>query len=143
MRGFGYALFYFGGNVMALIKCPECSKDVSNKAKICPNCGYPVEMFLSENRVEIKLLPTEKIIGGPANFCTSRETVITAKGCTLWKGRHGETAVFNVAVPTVVTIDFGVLANPAKVIVEPNTKYELVYDIQQYQKHNFKLSEIE
>ena len=25
---------------MALIKCPECGKEISNKAKNCPNCGY-------------------------------------------------------------------------------------------------------
>ena len=27
---------------MALIKCPECGKEVSDKAKACPNCGYPI-----------------------------------------------------------------------------------------------------
>jgi hypothetical protein len=27
---------------MALIKCPECSKDVSDKAPACPNCGAPI-----------------------------------------------------------------------------------------------------
>lgn len=26
-----------------LTKCPECSKDVSDKAKSCPNCGFPIE----------------------------------------------------------------------------------------------------
>lgn len=26
---------------MALIKCPECGKEISDKVKICPNCGYP------------------------------------------------------------------------------------------------------
>lgn len=25
---------------MALIKCPECGKEYSDKAKACPNCGY-------------------------------------------------------------------------------------------------------
>lgn len=25
---------------MALIKCKECGKELSDKAKICPNCGY-------------------------------------------------------------------------------------------------------
>lgn len=36
---------------MALVKCKECKKEVSNKAKICPNCGVkdpavgPKEMF--------------------------------------------------------------------------------------------------
>ena len=27
---------------MALINCPECSKDVSDKAESCPNCAYPI-----------------------------------------------------------------------------------------------------
>ena len=25
---------------MSLIKCPECGKEISDKAKCCPNCGY-------------------------------------------------------------------------------------------------------
>ena len=28
---------------MALIKCPECGKDVSTEAEICPYCGYPIK----------------------------------------------------------------------------------------------------
>ena len=27
---------------MALIKCPECGKEVSDKAMTCPNCGCPI-----------------------------------------------------------------------------------------------------
>lgn len=27
---------------MALIKCSECGKEISDKAKTCPNCGAPV-----------------------------------------------------------------------------------------------------
>jgi hypothetical protein len=26
---------------MALITCPDCSKDFSDQAKACPNCGRP------------------------------------------------------------------------------------------------------
>jgi uncharacterized membrane protein YvbJ len=29
---------------MAMIKCPECGKDVSSKASSCPSCGNPVAM---------------------------------------------------------------------------------------------------
>ena len=25
---------------MSLINCPECNKEISDKAKCCPNCGY-------------------------------------------------------------------------------------------------------
>ena len=27
---------------MALIKCPECGKEISDLAPICPNCGFPI-----------------------------------------------------------------------------------------------------
>lgn len=30
---------------MALIKCPECGKEISDKATQCPNCGCPCEEF--------------------------------------------------------------------------------------------------
>ena len=32
----------FGGISMALIKCPECGKEISDKADKCINCGYPI-----------------------------------------------------------------------------------------------------
>jgi ssDNA-binding Zn-finger/Zn-ribbon topoisomerase 1 len=28
---------------MALVKCPECGKEVSSAATACPNCGYPMD----------------------------------------------------------------------------------------------------
>ena len=28
---------------MALIKCPECKKKISDKCENCPNCGYPID----------------------------------------------------------------------------------------------------
>jgi predicted amidophosphoribosyltransferase len=27
---------------MALLKCPDCERDVSDKAASCPNCGSPI-----------------------------------------------------------------------------------------------------
>lgn len=27
---------------MALVKCPECGKEISDRASACPNCGYPL-----------------------------------------------------------------------------------------------------
>ncbi len=28
---------------MALINCPECNSQVSDKARECPECGYPIK----------------------------------------------------------------------------------------------------
>ena len=38
-----------------LIKCPECGKEISDKATACPNCGCPVEKYhVSEIEVQKK-----------------------------------------------------------------------------------------
>ena len=29
---------------MAMIQCPECGKEISDKALTCPNCGVPINM---------------------------------------------------------------------------------------------------
>ncbi|MCM0082307.1 hypothetical protein L4X63_11975 [Geomonas sp. Red32] len=41
---------------MALIKCPECSKEVSDKAEVCPTCAFPLMKHLdSQVREEVKV----------------------------------------------------------------------------------------
>ena len=37
---------------MALIKCPECGKEISDKAKACPKCGCPIEKEEKDNKKE-------------------------------------------------------------------------------------------
>lgn len=41
---------------MALIKCPECGKEISDKAKSCPHCGCPIEASPDN----LKLFPREE-----------------------------------------------------------------------------------
>lgn len=40
---------------MALIKCPECGKEISDKASNCPNCGCPM------GKQEIKVMPSLEV----------------------------------------------------------------------------------
>lgn len=40
---------------MALIKCPECGRDVSDSAITCPNCGYPLKQDQTEKKTELKI----------------------------------------------------------------------------------------
>ena len=35
---------------MALIKCPECGKEISDKAASCPNCGCPANVWMAAFR---------------------------------------------------------------------------------------------
>lgn len=38
---------------MAIIKCPECGGDISDKAKTCPHCGTPIYICPECKRVSI------------------------------------------------------------------------------------------
>lgn len=44
---------------MAIIKCPECGHDVSDKAAACPNCGYPVSKILKSKAENTSSLDDE------------------------------------------------------------------------------------
>ena len=39
---------------MSLINCPECSKEISDKALSCPNCGYPLSIYQNSANFYIK-----------------------------------------------------------------------------------------
>lgn len=45
---------------MALIKCSECGKEISNKASVCPHCGMPLR---SEDRGTYDITITRKNSG--------------------------------------------------------------------------------
>lgn len=34
---------------MALITCPECNKEISDKVNACPHCGYPIAAMSEQN----------------------------------------------------------------------------------------------
>lgn len=37
---------------MALIRCVDCGKEVSDRAKVCPNCGCPIECSANQTNVD-------------------------------------------------------------------------------------------
>lgn len=52
-----------------LIKCPECNHDVSDKAKFCPQCGYPI----SETNINVVNHVTNEV----CPICNTKEHVLT------------------------------------------------------------------
>lgn len=59
---------------MALIKCPECEKDVSTQAKICPYCGYRLKPHKLDE-LKQKLYQRKKLV---AITCGAIAVVIIA-----------------------------------------------------------------
>lgn len=57
---------------MAIIKCAECGKDISNKASSCPNCGAPVAVQngVTDGTTESKYEPKKKTLPNKAILVT-------------------------------------------------------------------------
>lgn len=47
---------------MALIKCPECGKKISNKATMCIHCGCPLEYNTAGNEQIVEGIPVEDTV---------------------------------------------------------------------------------
>lgn len=64
---------------MALIKCPECQKEVSDKAKTCIHCGYPlIEDFVCPycNQSSVTITNNPEKLG---KCCTECEIIFDKK----------------------------------------------------------------
>lgn len=64
---------------MALIKCPECSKEVSNKAPSCPHCGTPIAAASDQTETGVVLTTVQE---------TSKKLKIhiLISACLFWGG---------------------------------------------------------
>lgn len=61
MTYYNIQLVVVGGKIMALIPCPECQKQISDKSEVCIHCGYPIE----ENKIKNNICT---INGKPYDF---------------------------------------------------------------------------
>lgn len=66
---------------MALISCPECGKEISDKALACPHCGNPMNQPTQQNQQEEEYLCCPK--------CGSRELHAEHKGFSGGKALAG------------------------------------------------------
>lgn len=87
---------------MALIKCPECGKEISDKASSCPNCGYPIESLSQEGIVKIKV----SVLKAPTGLNGNQKVSILSDNNVLWEGKSGEVAELYFHGETYVTIKY-------------------------------------
>ncbi len=61
---------------MALIKCQECGKEISDKANVCPNCGYkkPLNPLTKLDKIFIPIIAIA-IVGGLIGICLTPQMV--------------------------------------------------------------------
>lgn len=45
---------------MAIIKCPECGNNVSDKASVCIHCGFPLSMYMKDNEIKEEIVISDE-----------------------------------------------------------------------------------
>lgn len=109
---------------MALIKCPECGRDVSNRAKACIHCGFPFNENIPqyENNTDIC------IINGV------RYDLSDLKDYVLNKQRRQEVSIYNKSQELIKMIPgFSILAAGNLMLeIEKTRKVPHTFDAEQY-----------
>ena len=85
------------GDVMALIKCPECGNQISDKAESCPKCGYELNKketpttsdnkvassFMNKGNIKYILIILAIIVAGVGVTAFTGNENWTSKICTI------------------------------------------------------------
>lgn len=66
---------------MALIQCPECQRQISDKAAGCPHCGYPIS---GSDEYARGLAPSAIRVPVRTEKRASKETARVRTGCGSW-----------------------------------------------------------
>lgn len=102
---------------MALIKCPECGKEISDKAAACPNCGCPIS-----NEV-LSVCADHPGASGNVDNSGERSSV---------KKKRGTFFVFIIAIVALATCVLG------RLFLLPELKYQKAANL--YEEDKYKLA---
>jgi len=94
---------------VALIKCPECDADISDKAAACTRCGAPVQEAAS--RIEVQLDP-KILVGAKVSWNGERVEVL----------RGGRSLDFDIQQDGVLTVACGLYKSKLNVAAGKTTK---------------------
>lgn len=95
-------IFFAGDESMAMIKCPECGRQISDKAVNCPICGYPIKSGSTNNKIN---LSSVQIFLCKSSMGEQKVTISSPNG-VLWQGKSGSTANLNLNYTTTITVKY-------------------------------------
>lgn len=113
---------------MAIIKCPECDKEVSEKAQVCIHCGAPLIVNTS---IKVKI---PRFATGVLSQKAAKAQVLIDDS-VIWDGYSGQVSVIDSKTSNKITVrilhaytghpfpffrDFDIVG-----FVEPGKKYEI------------------
>lgn len=104
---------------MALIKCPECGMEVSDKAVSCPKCAYPFKEMEQNSFVEMAFATVQNQVFN--NGCY----VYDLSGNELAACKQGETLSFKCTAPMTVIVKMSGCFGKPQVDVRPGEKFQV------------------
>lgn len=85
---------------MALISCPECKREISDQAKSCPHCGFPIEKirnpFLKTNAARTTPPPLPDMLSHKSNLSSSSQETYSSQNSKL------RTKLFNLLLWVII-----------------------------------------
>lgn len=118
---------------MAWIKCPECGKEISDKAQACIHCGCPIQTQKAESKLIIKALKhpnEEKIIGysfGVPMYGKSAQVYIcTTNGRCVAEMTTGQTLSINVDTDMEIYASFYPIGKKGLLGIGEKTKSNII-----------------
>ena len=101
---------------MALIICPECGKEISNRAKACIHCGYPLTATTKSVKIKMPLFSSTAFIK------SKKYAILDSNNNILWSGEIGKIAeqeleCWNKAYNSVYLHSYVIMPNHIHVMV--------------------------
>ncbi|MFB3164718.1 zinc ribbon domain-containing protein [Neobacillus sp. 179-J 1A1 HS] len=90
---------------MSLIKCPECSKEISDKAERCINCGYPISSLKVESRIDQIEIQSKEDIGN------GEDSVVLTTNATLIKNKWFKPTLISICAFLLVILSYNIITN--------------------------------
>ena len=102
---------------MALIACPECGNEISDKAPVCPRCGVP--MVLQSKVV---------VYGYTQQFAVNPKVKVFWNGSLVGSVRKGERLSFDIDADGEVSFKSSIRSASLRVQVGRVTKIKISWD---------------
>lgn len=123
---------------MALIKCDECGKDVSNKAIACPYCGNPIAEKQSVVTKPVLIIREARFTGYPSKghvFIDGKMIGTISNGTTIKSEQPIGTHNIIIETPIVHGIGAGNLLGGASSVAKEAKDFTISEDIEAVHIH--------
>ena len=118
---------------MALIKCPECGREISDRALSCPNCGYPISQDLLEWAMDFETSPSAQA-SEPKKEQPLGESIPSSDkaDCGVNEKKKDRRAVLIFAAIMSALLALGIISDPSRGMSRHSPRHEYEFNVSQH-----------